>query len=255
MDLGAFFALVVTGLQLLAYAVAAMAAVRARRHQKSERLRPFVDRLEGGTLRATWGAMEVRGGFQGRDLRLTLARGGLTYQLRVPGRSDAFRIDLGDALARADGDAPTAGLGPGAQRTEVLWALRHLRVTGFHSLELRQGWLTIERHAFEYALRPASLEHAFEALAQLVPLFARTALAVKVGPAQGAGEAGPTWAWAAEAHAIRCPYCRDALAPDRDELAACPGCRTVHHAECLSEAGGCTVFGCGARGEPARAEA
>jgi TM2 domain-containing membrane protein YozV len=40
-----------------------------------------------------------------------------------------------------------------------------------------------------------------------------------------------------------CPYCRTAFEPD-DEIVACLGCATRHHAECLQENGGCTVFGC-----------
>ena len=40
-----------------------------------------------------------------------------------------------------------------------------------------------------------------------------------------------------------CPYCRTAFASD-DEVVACSGCHTVHHADCLEENGGCTVFGC-----------
>jgi TM2 domain-containing membrane protein YozV len=40
-----------------------------------------------------------------------------------------------------------------------------------------------------------------------------------------------------------CPYCRTAFEPD-DEVVACSGCATQHHAECLQENGGCTVFGC-----------
>lgn len=40
-----------------------------------------------------------------------------------------------------------------------------------------------------------------------------------------------------------CPYCRTAFEPD-DEIVACLGCATQHHAECLEENGGCTVFGC-----------
>lgn len=39
-----------------------------------------------------------------------------------------------------------------------------------------------------------------------------------------------------------CPYCRAAV--DEAEAVACAGCGTVHHAECLEENGGCTVFGC-----------
>jgi TM2 domain-containing membrane protein YozV len=40
-----------------------------------------------------------------------------------------------------------------------------------------------------------------------------------------------------------CPYCRTAFEPD-DEIVACSGCETKHHADCLQENGGCTVFGC-----------
>jgi TM2 domain-containing membrane protein YozV len=40
-----------------------------------------------------------------------------------------------------------------------------------------------------------------------------------------------------------CPYCRTAFEPD-DAIVACSGCETKHHADCLQENGGCTVFGC-----------
>ena len=40
-----------------------------------------------------------------------------------------------------------------------------------------------------------------------------------------------------------CPYCRTAFESD-DAIVACSGCQTEHHADCLQENGGCTVFGC-----------
>ncbi len=40
-----------------------------------------------------------------------------------------------------------------------------------------------------------------------------------------------------------CPYCRTAFEAD-DAIVACSGCQTKHHADCLEENGGCTVFGC-----------
>jgi TM2 domain-containing membrane protein YozV len=40
-----------------------------------------------------------------------------------------------------------------------------------------------------------------------------------------------------------CPYCRTAFETD-DEIVTCSGCATRHHADCLEENGGCTVFGC-----------
>lgn len=42
---------------------------------------------------------------------------------------------------------------------------------------------------------------------------------------------------------ITCPYCRTGF-EEHDEIIACPDCATQHHADCLSENGGCTVFGC-----------
>jgi len=49
--------------------------------------------------------------------------------------------------------------------------------------------------------------------------------------------------------AVLCPYCREDLdltPAAADALSACDRCRTLHHVECLAEAGGCTIFGCGA---------
>jgi TM2 domain-containing membrane protein YozV len=40
-----------------------------------------------------------------------------------------------------------------------------------------------------------------------------------------------------------CPYCRTAFEAD-DAIVTCSGCQTTHHADCLEENGGCTVFGC-----------
>jgi TM2 domain-containing membrane protein YozV len=40
-----------------------------------------------------------------------------------------------------------------------------------------------------------------------------------------------------------CPYCRTAFEAD-DAIVTCSGCQTKHHADCLQENGGCTVFGC-----------
>jgi TM2 domain-containing membrane protein YozV len=42
---------------------------------------------------------------------------------------------------------------------------------------------------------------------------------------------------------LTCPYCRTGF-EEHDEIVACPDCATQHHADCLRENGGCTVFGC-----------
>ncbi len=40
-----------------------------------------------------------------------------------------------------------------------------------------------------------------------------------------------------------CPYCRTPFVED-DDVVPCTACATKHHADCLEENGGCTVFGC-----------
>jgi TM2 domain-containing membrane protein YozV len=40
-----------------------------------------------------------------------------------------------------------------------------------------------------------------------------------------------------------CPYCRTSLELE-DEVTSCAACNTPHHAACMAENGGCTVFGC-----------
>src|SRR5215468_10247385 len=39
-----------------------------------------------------------------------------------------------------------------------------------------------------------------------------------------------------------CPYCRTEI--EDSAVVTCEGCGTPHHAECLQENGGCTLFGC-----------
>jgi TM2 domain-containing membrane protein YozV len=41
-----------------------------------------------------------------------------------------------------------------------------------------------------------------------------------------------------------CPYCRTEVGEAEGERKDCPGCGTPHHADCFTENGGCTVFGC-----------
>ena len=40
-----------------------------------------------------------------------------------------------------------------------------------------------------------------------------------------------------------CPYCCTSLEAE-DEVTSCSACNTPHHAACIAENGGCTVFGC-----------
>jgi TM2 domain-containing membrane protein YozV len=40
-----------------------------------------------------------------------------------------------------------------------------------------------------------------------------------------------------------CPYCRTKVSA-HDPSLTCEGCGTLHHADCYTENGGCTIFGC-----------
>ena len=61
-------------------------------------------------------------------------------------------------------------------------------------------------------------------------------------------------AWTGGTEQALCPFCRDGIDVSGElALDACPACNTVHHAECLQEASGCTVFGCGGGRAGARA--
>ena len=40
-----------------------------------------------------------------------------------------------------------------------------------------------------------------------------------------------------------CPYCRTNIGGE-DRVTLCDGCGTAHHADCFTENGGCTIFGC-----------
>ena len=42
-----------------------------------------------------------------------------------------------------------------------------------------------------------------------------------------------------------CPYCKaDMIAREPEGIMRCPSCKTVHHAPCWRENGGCTIHGC-----------
>ena len=53
-------------------------------------------------------------------------------------------------------------------------------------------------------------------------------------------------AWTYGGKRARCPYCRDVVDIHGRDVDACVACATIHHKECLQEAGGCTVLGCSA---------
>lgn len=108
---------------------------------------------------------------------------------------------------------------------------------GFAAVELAGTDLQVEKRST--STDPAWLLSVLRNLIQVARLCDRKPVEVKV--------LGPKlhFAWTAGGQDALCPYCRDTIDPEAPDLTACDRCDTVHHTECLDEAGGCTVFGCG----------
>lgn len=209
--------------------------LRKRRQETHE---VFAAGLVGGTVTRSGLALVTEGRRGGRGVRLTFdARGMIVCELEVPGWEGALSLDAKQARA---------WVGTGAHQDEARGALAHLFGVGVHALEARDGWLRVRRAASNYACRLQSVEAVFGALERLAPLFTRAPLTIRVAQAEV-----KVRAWQIDEQAL-CPFCRDTLGSD--DLTACDHCHTAHHRECLAEAGGCTVFGCGGR-PPARERA
>ncbi|MBX3466493.1 MAG: hypothetical protein KF878_06300 [Planctomycetes bacterium] len=229
----------------------------ARHRARVDGLTAFARGLHDGRIEGAGfyeaGAAVVSGARRGRRVRLVVQRERVTLEVRVEHPVAAFdltRPALPARLGRAVRGAsrPWAlgrheGLAPGAlERVEVERALERLfrdhRVT-----RLTLGpTLRAERPLGD--LDPDALEAAFDLLAEVAAPFERRAVAVRAVPGDHFACSG--------GGRLRCPYCRDDLSLDDERLAPCGACRTLHHVDCLDEAGGCTVMGC--EGGPARSE-
>lgn len=125
---------------------------------------------------------------------------------------------------------------------------------GFDSVELLRGIgpglpglgvdaMRLRAVRTQTMLDPKALRGAFEALHRIASYCERRPIA---SPKLKVRAELKTYAWTYGGAGPRCPFCRDAieLEASSEDVAACEGCGTVHHAECLIEAGGCTVYGC-----------
>lgn len=238
-------------------------------------LRGLGERLEGGqvTVSGVWATtpvLELRGALRGHAVRVHFARRGrgrstyrvtaLEVQVRHPVGDFEVREDTTlDRLERWLGVAAGEELEPGLvtrsrsggagallQAREVQAAVKRvLALPGVSGVALRRGTLHVDQRAAPWV---DGLATALEAIVALAKLVGREPLPeVAVRP-----RAGARFAWTGGEAEPRCPYCRDALDPAAPVAAACDRCGTVHHRDCLAEAGGCTVFGCGARELPGR---
>lgn len=151
-----------------------------------------------------------------------------------------------DLVLRAEDAAAAQTL---LQQAALVKALRRLLdVFDFDEVSLAGGRLRV-RELVDDDLDPHRLKRLYRALAQAARLCARRRVRVK-GPS-----ARPRFAWTGEGSAPLCPYCRDEVPADGAGVEACDRCGTLHHAACLDEAGGCTIFGCAAPRTPRRERA
>lgn len=175
----------------------------------------------------------------------------IRHEVSIPGSTGAFQVaapSCADVLDAFDGAPTTTVLFDGDLRVDgdprrlaaqggVLLALRDLvRRPGVVSARLAGGLLTVQ----EGPSPRVDLDLVVGTVQQAVLVARgceRRVLEVRV---RGALVTGLAWTGGAGA---RCPFCHDGL---EGELATCEACRTIHHTDCLADAG-CTVLGCRGR--------
>lgn len=245
---------------------------------RREQLRLFARRLEGGRARIPQGLLAS---IDGATVEGRLRDHGVMLRFRTVGSGKhkktyaVFRIEVREGagsvtVQRTDlltrfarwiglsssgsetGDAEldrrfdvrgqrkaVSRLGERGQGATMAAALR--RAIDQHSLttvELRTTKLEAE------CIAPWSahtLERIMLSLVELARMWSRRELEVKV---KGVEVKARHMAWTGGGASALCPYCKDELHPEAEELIACGRCDTLHHAACLEEAGACTVFGC-----------
>lgn len=176
-----------------------------------------------------WGELLAEGKLEGRRIRFRAEKNLLRYEVEVPGSTASMFLTKQDLLSKADE-------GEASQAAAMRGALAHLfGVMGLPGLKLENGWLRVVRPSFQYAFTTRSLRGVFDQLIKIAPLYETREVHLQGVTGQG---------WTAGGDDVLCPYCRDRLEHEQAALEACRTCRTVHHAECFAEAGGCTVFGC-----------
>ena len=252
------------GFLLLAWFAVVLSLISSQLATRRSALEAFARALAGGRVTGEWwGAFTVQGLYAGRRRRLELPgnRAAMAVEVRDPAVELVLtRAGVMDQLQRFLGlvATPQAGLPGGlvvrgqeeatrrCQRDDARQAIEALfALPGVERLALGGGWLRVER-AHHSRGSTEQLDLATR-LSRLAGLLDRRELQLVVRGAERA------FVWTAGGEEARCPYCRDALALEGQDVEACPACGTAHHAACLAEAGGCTVFAC--RGGPERLRA
>lgn len=116
--------------------------------------------------------------------------------------------------------------------------VRLLYQTGADFVRAREGQLGV---SFEVRTSVANaVDEALRDLAAIARAYARRPAPLALGAVV------ERYLWL-EGNAPRCPYCHVDIAEGETDLVACDRCRTLHHAGCFSEHGGCTLLGCGGK--------
>ncbi|MCO5165555.1 MAG: hypothetical protein M9894_04190 [Planctomycetes bacterium] len=274
-------------LGVVAFFALVLAIDQADKGEKARALSAFLRRLEGGHGRTELGFFEglegawVEGRLGGLPVSLTferrsagkshyhlafhavevdnpaadftLSRAGvldrLGQWLGVTRRTD-LHPDLDDDLVLRTGRS--GAVKALLQQGELGRALREL-LDGFELDEVRLegGRLQVEERVGRSTLGAARLHELYTRLVRVARLCSRRPVPVKV---KGLS-VKPRFAWTGEGQAALCPYCRDEVPLEGGDVEACDRCGTLHHRACLDEAGGCTIFGCGAARTPRRERA
>jgi hypothetical protein len=258
----------------------AIQANAAQRRRSVRELEALAGLLEGGAAHTAkadfWSGLDTcraEGRLEGHDVRVSFARRGggkhaytaIVYAVEVHHPASAFEVAEVDAieglfrflglsstdklrdgnLVLRKGGAPAGRL---LQATDVRAAMKKvLDSDGVSAVSLKGTTLTIEQRGH---IQASSMHTTLRTLLELARLVGRRRvdeLKIVVSPREATPAVTPRFAWTGGGETARCPYCRDELDAAAPEAAACDRCGTVHHRECLDEAGGCTVFGCGAK--------
>lgn len=227
--------------------------------------------LDGGLLRADEGWFAslsdaiLTGRFRGRKVKISYRTQGsgkhkkyfTVFRMDIPNSVPAFRVEEAGVLNRIGrflgivDDVPTGNeavddkyivagkrgsLRELFRSRSMVSAIDRLFAGPGLWLELRGGRLEMEVQGF--ISDSGGLLGALEGMEGVAQECERKKVKVRI-----LGEKLKFAITAGTDHAV-CPFCRDAVALDADDVMACDGCNTVHHAECYSEARGCTIYGC-----------
>lgn len=256
------------------FVVLVLYLLHARQSSQEEELRTFARRLEDGTLRGSLGMfgggdVTIEGYHGGRQVRVRVyvvgsgkqAQTMISFKVDAPNALTDFEVTktnvfnrMGRAIGwvddtsvgneRIDQKFILKGRAPSLkelfqQSPKLEWCFDELFARhGLTSLKLR--WNSVSSERLFGSANATRLLETVRALSRVASLCQRVEVNTKI---KILGEQ-KAFAWTYGGKKARCPYCRDDVNPQGDDVSACPACRTLHHAECLDEAGGCTVLGC-----------